>query len=66
VFHIQPEDDHYQESKHLVVTYVINNIYIHQIVVLDSRYTPIQFIMKHNGDDDPYETKLSYRGQQCH
>ena len=27
--------------KHVVVTYVTNNISIHQIVVLDSRYTPI-------------------------
>jgi len=41
VFHIQPEDGHYQAPKHVVVLYVINNISINQIVVLDSRYTPI-------------------------
>ena len=36
MFHIQPEDGLYQAPKHVVVLYVINNIYmcIHQIVVL--------------------------------
>jgi len=38
---IQPEDGQRKVSKHVVVIYVINIIYIHQIVVLDSRYTPI-------------------------
>ena len=47
VINVQLEDGHYQAPKHVVVLYVINNIYIytyiylHQIVVLDSRYTPI-------------------------
>jgi len=27
MFHIQPEDGHYQAPKHVVVLYVINNIY---------------------------------------
>ena len=56
MFHIQPEDDHYQAPKHAVL-YVINNIfiYVYQIVVLDSRYIPISFIIKHIGDDEPYD-----------
>jgi len=55
---MEPEDGHYQAPKHIVVLYVINYIYIyiHQIVVLDSRYTPIYFIIKkHNEDDEPYD-----------
>ena len=28
MFHIQPEDGHYQAPKHVVVLYVINNIYM--------------------------------------
>ena len=56
MFHIQHEDGHYQAPKHVVVLFVIKNIVsIHQIVVLDSRYTPIYFNYKYNGDDEPYD-----------
>ena len=41
--------------KHVVVIYVINIISVHQIVVLDSRYTPILVLQRHNGDDEPYD-----------
>jgi hypothetical protein len=41
--------------KHVVVIYVINIISVHQIVVLDSRYTPVLVLQRHNGDDEPYD-----------
>jgi len=41
VIHVQPEDGHYQVPKHVVVLYVIIIIYIHHIVLLDSKFTPL-------------------------
>ena len=38
VFHVQPEDDHCQAPKHVVVPYVVNTLYIYvssNKVVLD-------------------------------
>ena len=44
-FIYQPDDGQWKVPKHVVVIYVINiiyiYIYIHQLVVLDSRYTAI-------------------------
>jgi len=50
VIHVQPEDGHYQVPKHVVVLYVIIiYIYIYitlnHIVVLDSKFTPLQFVI---------------------
>ena len=57
MFHIQPEDGHYQVPKHVVVLYVI--IYI-SINPPDScvrqQIHSNSSLQRHNGDDEPYES----------
>ena len=58
---MQPEDGHYQPPKHVVVSYVVNNLYstnkyscvrpVHKLY--------ISYFIEHSGDDEPHENNMS-------
>jgi len=54
IFHVQPEDGHYQEPKHVAVPYVENTLYSTNKY---SCFRPvhtlyISYFIEHNGDDE--------------
>ena len=58
MFHVQPEDGHYQEPKHVVVPYVENNLYSTNkySCVRPVHTLYISNFIEHNGDDEPRDT----------
>ena len=58
LFHVQPEDGHYQVPKHVVVPYYVENaLYsankyscVRRVLTLY-----ISYFIEHNGDDEPYD-----------
>ena len=57
LFHVQPEDDHYQAPKHVVVPYVENTLYSTNkySCVRPVHTLYIGYFIEHNGDDKPHD-----------
>ena len=57
VFHVQPEDGHYQAPKHVVVPYVENTSYSTNIYscVRPVHTLYISYLIEHNGGDKPHD-----------
>jgi hypothetical protein len=60
MFHVQPEDGHYQAPKHVVVPYVENTLYstnkyscVRQVHTLY-----ISYFIEHSGDDESHEAAV--------
>ena len=57
VFHVQPEDGHYQVPKRVVVPYVENILYsTNKYSCVGPVHTlGIGYLVKHSGDDEPHD-----------
>ena len=57
MYHVQPENSHYQALKHVVVPYVENTLYStnNYSCVRRVHTLYISYFIEHNGDDEPHE-----------